>query len=157
MNRKTLVAVLALALVATAACGNDNHGNANHANTAANSNAKANTNAAVSEKKGLDWNITKADFEAKMNEYKAEAGKMGDKLGNGANDAWIWTKVKGALAGVDDLKDSAINVDVNDGVVTLRGNVTGAQKPKAAAVVVELKQGALSKDIKDIKNELTAS
>jgi hyperosmotically inducible periplasmic protein len=40
--------------------------------------------------------------------------------------------VRAALAAVDDLRDSTINVDVDNNVVTLRGSVANAASKKAA-------------------------
>ena len=45
------------------------------------------------------------------------------RTGETINDAWILTKVKWFHTGADDLKGSDINVDVKDGVVTLKGSV----------------------------------
>ena len=62
-----------------------------------------------------------------------EAKEACDTIGEGLKDGWLWTKTKGSLAAVDDLRDSTINVDVEDGVITLRGTVASAAQ-KAAAV-----------------------
>ena len=67
--------------------------------------------------------------------YGREAKEGGETIGSGLKDGWLWVKTKGALAGVDDLRDSTINVDVDKNVVTLRGTVaSAAQKTKAATV-----------------------
>ena len=160
MKKRTFAAslTLAAALATAAACGggNDNHGNANHSNTnAANraaTNAAANANAAASK---LDWNVNRADFDKKKDEYTAEAKKLGNKVGSGANDAWIWTKVKAALAAIDDFPDTGVNVDVDNGNVTLSGTVTGQQKVAAAGAVNKLKND--DKDIKGLTNNLTVA
>ena len=66
--------------------------------------------------------------------YRAEAKNAGSTIGSGLEDGWIHFKVRGALALVDDLRDSTINVDVDNNVVTLRGSVANAaQKAKAEA------------------------
>ena len=158
MKKRTLAAslTLAAALATAAACGgdNDNHGNTNHSNSNAAANrAAANANAAAS--KGLDWNVNRADFDKKKDEYTGEAKKLGDKVGTGASDAWIWTKVKAKLATIDDFPDSGVNVDVDNGNVTLRGTVTGQQKVAAAAAFNDLKKD--DKDIKALKNDLTVA
>ena len=52
-----------------------------------------------------------------------------------APDAWITTKVKSQFIGVDDLKDSDINVDTANHVVTLKGRVlTAAGRTKAVDI-----------------------
>ena len=159
MKKRILAALLTLAALATAAAcggGNDNHGNANHsnsnaANRAANRAANANTAAST----GLDWNVNRADFDRKKDEYANEAKRLNNKIGSGANDAWIWTKVKGKLAAIDDFPDTGVNVDVDNGNVTLSGTVTGQQKVAAAAAVNDLRKD--DKDIKGLTNNLTVA
>lgn len=59
---------------------------------------------------------------------KAGLSKTGAKI----DDAWITTKVKWFFIGEDALKDSDINVDTQDKVVTLKGTVrTAAGKARA--------------------------
>jgi hypothetical protein len=139
MNRKTILALLAgLALCAAAACnGNDN------ANTNANTNANratatptatpANTN--TTNTGATNWNANHEEFNKNANEYRSKAKNAGETIGDDIEDGWIHFKVRGALAMVDDLRDSTINVDVDKNVVTLRGTVANAaQKTKAATV-----------------------
>lgn len=160
MNKRTLAATLALsaALAASAACGdNDNHGNANHsnANTARPANANAAAANANTAARNLDWNINKADFDKKKDEYANEAKRLGNKIGSGASDAWIWTKMKGKLAAIDDFPDTGVNVDVDNGQVTLSGTVTGQQKTQAAAAFNDMKKD--DKDVKGLTNNLTVA
>jgi osmotically-inducible protein OsmY len=57
----------------------------------------------------------------------AEKTKEGlSKTGEVITDAWITTRVKSKFIGEDLLKDSNINVDTNDHVVTLTGTVMSA-------------------------------
>ena len=57
------------------------------------------------------------------------------KTGEVITDAWITTKVKAQFIGVDALKDSNINVDTADHVVTLKGTVmTEAGRAKAMEI-----------------------
>lgn len=59
---------------------------------------------------------------------KSGLNKAGEKI----TDAWVITKVKWFFVGEDVLDDSEINVDVKDGVVTLKGTVkTAAGKARA--------------------------
>lgn len=66
----------------------------------------------------------------------AERSKAGlSKTGAKIDDAWITAKVKWFFIGEDALKNSDINVDTSDKVVTLRGTVaTAAGKARAEAL-----------------------
>lgn len=110
----------------TAAVVNNNANNAN-------ANANTNANAANTGRRDYNANITEADYNRDKERYGREAKETGETIGSGLKDGYLWVKTKGTLAAVDDLRDSTINVDVNDGVIVLRGNVANAQQ-KAAAV-----------------------
>lgn len=76
---------------------------------------------------------TKEGAEKVGEKTKAVAGKVVDKTKEGLSktgevitDAWITTRVKSKFVGEDLLKDSDINVDATNHVVTLRGTVTSA-------------------------------
>ena len=63
-------------------------------------------------------------------------GKAGDKM----SDASVTTGVKAGLADEPLLRDSSINVDTNDHVVTLKGTVASeAAKARAAAIAGDAK------------------
>lgn len=66
----------------------------------------------------------------------AERSKNGlNKAGEKISDAWITTKVKWFFIGEDLLKDSDIDADTSNGVVTLKGTVkTDAGKRRAVAL-----------------------
>ncbi len=135
MSSKTLLTILAGAALSLSAagCGSDENRNANvNANraatatpTPANTNSTANANS-------RNYNMTREDFNKNANGYLAEAKNMGDSIGSSIEDGWIHLKVRGALAAVDDLRDSTINVDVDNNVVTLRGSVASAAGKAAA-------------------------
>jgi osmotically-inducible protein OsmY len=100
-------------------------------NTAVNANANTTTTTTTT-KRTYNANISEADYNKDKERYGQEAKQGGETVGQGLKDGWIWVKTKGSLAGVDDLRDSTINVDVNNDVVTLRGTVANqAQKTKA--------------------------
>ncbi|MCY7345176.1 MAG: BON domain-containing protein [Pyrinomonadaceae bacterium] len=81
----------------------------------------------------MNSNIARADYDKDRAKYEADKGVS--SIGQGANDSWIWFKTKGALAASNDLRDSTINVDVSNDVITLKGSVaTAAQKTAAIAV-----------------------
>jgi len=128
------VSLLALAL---AGCGyettNTNNANAN-ANVAANTNANANT-AVANANTNTRRAPTREEYDRDKDRYQREAKESGRKVGTGLNDGWLWVKTKFELAAADDLRDSTINVDVDNEVVTLSGTVASpAQKTKAVQV-----------------------
>ncbi len=105
------------------------HANANRAvaNTNDNINANANTNSRRAP--------TRAEYESNKERYQREAKEAGRTIGTGINDGWLWVKTRFDLAAADDLRDSTINVDVNNEVVTLTGTVANAaQKAKAESI-----------------------
>lgn len=145
MKGTRLLKILAVgALAAAAGCGDSGNSNANNANAnrananAVNANANANTNANANANtaSGGVYNRnynSKDDYTREDANYRAEAKNAGSSIGQGVEDGWIHFKTRTALATVDDLRDSTINVDVDNNVVTLRGTVANAaQKAKAA-------------------------
>ena len=64
-------------------------------------------------------------------------------------DAWLTTKVKIALLTADGVSASAVNVDSQEGAVTIHGKVkTEAEKGKAESVARQVE------GVKDVKNLL---
>ena len=137
MSRKTLLAIFAAAALAAlaTACGGSENANANNANAnranmnAANVNANANASA---NSNARNWNMTHEEYNKNEAGYRAEAKSRGETIGQDIEDGWIHFKVRGALALVNDLRDSTINVDVEKKVVTLRGSVANAEQKKKA-------------------------
>jgi len=81
-------------------------------------------------------NMTREEFDRDRARYESEAKQSGRTVGTGVNDSWLWTKSRAALLTTDDLRESTINVDVSNAVVTLTGTVgTAAQKTRAEQVV----------------------
>jgi hypothetical protein len=151
-----LTALLALSAGLIAACGGAaNTSNANHSNTITNLGANnANTGAVVvnSNTNANRWNsnITREEYEKNKGEYEKEKGSS--TIGTGANDMWLWVKTRASLMGAEDLRDSTINVDVVNDVVTLKGTVASqAQKTKAVQTAKAI-QG-----VKEVKDELKVS
>ena len=92
-------------------------------------------------------NITREEYDKNRANYEKDKGSS--TIGQGVNDSWLWFKTRTALLTTSDLRDSTINVDVVNDVITLRGTVaTAAQKAKAA----EVANGIEGK--KSVKNEL---
>ncbi len=103
--------------------------NANRATPAANANANANANTTTGRAP------TREEYDRDRERYAREARESGRTVGSGANDGWLWVKTRFELATADDLRDSTINVDVDNAVVTLSGTVaTQAQKTRAQNV-----------------------
>ena len=149
MKSKTLLAALAGAALALSAAGcgggddNANTTNAN-ANRAANANAAATATATPA---GSAYNRnynSKEDYKKDEAGYRAEAKNKNESIGQGLEDGWIHLKVRAALAAVNDLRDSTINVDVDNNVVTLRGSVANAASKKAAVDAAKKVDGVKS-------------
>lgn len=106
-------------------------------------NANANTNA----NRWSNTNITREEYDRSRAEYERDKGSS--TIGSGANDSWLWFKTRTALLTTSDLRESTINVDVVNDVVTLKGTVeTAAQKTKAEQVAKDID------GVKSVKNEL---
>lgn len=150
-----LIATFAIALI-FAGCNTENANeananrnvNANMANANVNTNANANVNPNATPEYGRRA-PTREDYERNKDRYQREAKESGRTVGTGLNDGWLWVKTRFDLAAADDLRDSTINVDVDNAVVTLTGTVaTAAQKTKAEQVV------KAAEGVKAVKNML---
>lgn len=151
--RFQVISLAAAALLLGACGGTANNANnsranvtnlgANNANTGAvvvNANANTSTNR---------WhaNVTREEYEKNKADYEKDKGSS--TIGQGANDMWLWVKTRASLMSADDLRESTINVDVVNDVVTLKGTVgTAAQKAKAEQVAKGID------GVKSVKNEL---
>jgi hyperosmotically inducible periplasmic protein len=82
-------------------------------------------------------------------EERTRARNAGDTLGDSVDDAWIHMKVVGQLIGDPDTPARKINVDVVNGVVTLRGNIDSAEKKAEAERIATETEG-----VKSVKNQL---
>jgi osmotically-inducible protein OsmY len=140
------IAILALSL----ACNGNYNGNANangNYNRAVNANANANANVSPTPRAG-----TREDYERNRERYQREAKESGRTVGSGANDLWLWVKTRFDLAAADDLRDSTINVDVDNDVVTLTGTVANAAQRARAEAVAKSVEG-----VKSVRNQLKVS
>lgn len=84
--------------------------------------------------------IQQEDSNKNSGKYREQASFTGSTIGQGANDLWLWTKIRAALATTDELRDTEIYVDVENAVATLRGKVKSKeqkQKSIEAAKQVE--------------------
>ena len=92
---------------------------------------------------------TREEYERDRERYNREAKESGRTVGTGVNDGWLWVKTRFDLAAADDLRDSTINVDVDNAVVTLTGTVaSAAQKTRAEQVAKSVT------DVKSVRNQL---
>jgi hypothetical protein len=154
MSRRLLLTAAGTAVLAlAAACGgdanrNDANGNANRANTNVTVTATPTPTPAGSAY-NRNYN-SRDDFRRDDANYRSEANRAGVSIGQGLEDGWIHFKVRAALAAVDDLRDSTINVDVDNNVVTLRGSVGSAPQKAAAAKAAQGVEG-----VKSVRNQLT--
>lgn len=159
MKRLTaLLASLTLALL-TFGCGGETTTNSTtNSNTAVvvNNNATRTTTTTTnttttSNRGGYNANITQEEYEKDKDAFGQKAKDLGDKVGSSLTDGWIWTKTRGALMAADDLEETNINVDVNNGVITLRGTVPNADQVKKADTVAKGVSGN-----KGVQNQLKA-
>ena len=149
-----LISLFATLVCATVLSGCNEGYNSNvttNANT--NSNANANTTVATSTPVPANTNTrrapTREDYERDKDRYNQEAKQSGRTIGTGVNDGWLWVKTRFELAGVDDLRDSTINVDVSNAVVTLSGTVASAAQKTKAADTAKTVEG-----VKSVNNKL---
>lgn len=154
--RRRITGFITLAALAVLLPGCDNTANQNAtANRNANANANANATATATPVANTNTNAnsnrapTRAEYEANKERYNREAKESGRKVGTGANDTWLWIKTRFDLAAADDLRDSTINVDVENDVVTLSGTVASAAQKTRAEQVAKAVEG-----VKSVRNQL---
>jgi osmotically-inducible protein OsmY len=119
--------------------------NSNNANKSANANSNANAN------KGATYNanISKEEWEKDKESFGQKAKEAGDKIGQGLEDGWLWAKTRGALLATSGLETTGINVDVNNGMIILRGTVPSQDQVKKADAVAKGVSGS-----KGVQNQL---
>jgi hyperosmotically inducible protein len=149
--RRRITGFIAVAAFAALLAGCDNTANSN---ATANRNANATATATATPTPVANTNTnrapTRAEYEANKERYNREAKQSGRKVGTGANDTWLWIKTRFDLAAADDLRDSTINVDVDNDVVTLSGTVASAAQKARAETVAKSVEG-----VKSVRNQLT--
>ena len=107
--------------------------NANVRNANSNTAVLVNATPAAANTNRSHANVTREEYDKNRAEYERDKGSS--TIGQGANDSWLWFKTKSALMTTSDLRDSTINVDVQNGVITLKGTVaSAAEKTKAKQV-----------------------
>ena len=152
-----LITVLALVFL-LAGCNEMENGNTTanrnanaNANTSANLNANANANLNANANANTETRRapTREEYERNKERYQREAKESGRTVGSGLNDGWLWVKARFDLAAADDLRDSTINVDVDNAVITLSGTVASATQKTKAEQVAKSVEG-----VKSVKNIL---
>jgi hyperosmotically inducible protein len=155
-SRKIAALIAGLALTAFAVgCNGDNANNANNTNNAnanraiVNTNTNTNTNTTANANTNANKAPTREEVDKNKETYGQQAKSSGRKIGTGTSDTWLWVKTKYDLAAADDLRDSTINVDVENGVVTLSGDVANNDQVKKADSIAKSVEG-----VKSVKNML---
>ena len=150
MRRMTGLIALAVLSVVLPGCDNTNSNRTVNANANANATATATpTPAGVANANTNRRAPTREEYERDKERYSREARESGRTVGSGLNDGWLWVKTRFDLAAADDLRDSTINVDVDNAVVTLSGTVaSAAQKAKAEQVAKAVE------DVRSVRNNL---
>jgi len=145
-----MILLAALALL-VAGCDRTANNNANaNANAVVNANANATaTPAAVANNNANRRAPTREEYDRDKARYDREAKESGRRVGSGANDGWLWVKTRFDLATADDLRDSTIDVDVDNGVVTLSGTVASTAQKARGAQVVTVVEG-----VRSVRNQL---
>jgi len=94
--------------------------------------------------------VSRSEYTEEMaREARERAISAGDTLGKSIDDAWIHTKITTKLIGNSETPARKINVDVVDGVVTLRGVVETATAKEEAERVTKTTDG-----VKRVRNLL---
>ena len=157
-RNKLATFVITAAVSAAAVAGCQTATNTNNANAAVVTNANANSGASVNTSasanantRTINANISREEFERERERLAREARETGRKIGSGANDLWLWTKARAALAAADDLPDTGINVDVDNAVLTLTGAVAGNEQKARAGQVARVE------GVTRVVNNLTVS
>nr|MBA4125124.1 BON domain-containing protein [Acidobacteriota bacterium] len=156
----TFVAIAAMALIGCPAATNTTtttNVRTNSMNMNANSNVAVvvnnNSNMGMGSNMGMSnsnrytANMTRDEYDRNKADYDRDSA--GSTIGQGANDKWLWVKTKSALATTNELRDSTINVDVVNDVITLKGSVASKAESDKALSVARGIDGQ-----KGVKNEL---
>jgi len=94
--------------------------------------------------------VSRTEYTEEMaRQAREKATSAGDTLGKSIDDAWIHTKITTKLIGNSETPARKINVDVVDGVVTLRGVVETATAKVEAERVTKTTDG-----VKRVRNLL---
>lgn len=151
MKIKIFMLTTGLSALALIGCETTSNTNVNVKNINSNTGVVVNNNANVipnaNTNRRDNSNVSREEYDKNRGDYEKDKGSS--TIGQGINDSWLWFKTKSALAAANDLRDSTINVDVVNDVVTLKGTVgSAAEKAKAEQVAKGID------GVKSVKNEL---
>jgi osmotically-inducible protein OsmY len=147
MNKNRLMGLTAGAVLVGLLAGchtastNTNEVVANRSQSAS-ANAKVRTN----------HSISREEYERNKERHRQEAKEGGSRIGQGAEDLWLWTKTRADLLDTRGLTTTGIKVDVENGVITLRGTVPDSAEMTRAEQVARAVEGN-----KGLRNELVIS
>lgn len=154
MSRNRTMAFIASVVLAALAVGcqtttTHTNANGNTAVVAINNNARVatNTNTATA---NINRSISREEYERNKERHQQEAKESGSRVGNGAEDLWLWTKTRADLLAARGLTSTGIHVDVENGVITLRGTVPDAAQKTRAEEVAKAVEGN-----KGVRDQLT--
>jgi hyperosmotically inducible protein len=111
----------------------------------------ANPNLVITDKIDVKpGDVERKDYNDEMaTEARARAKDAGDTIGDSMDDAWIHTKIRSKLVGEGELPGTGVNVDVNNNVVTLRGNVSTREDRAEVEQIAKTTEG-----VKSVRNQL---
>ncbi len=153
MKTKFVIMTISLSALALAGCEsttpntNVNTRNLN-SNTAVVVNSNMNVTMPNNGNRWNDANVNREEYDKNKADYEKDK-RSGETIGQGANDSWLWTKTRLALMTTSDLRESTIDVDVVNAVVTLKGSVASAAEKTKAETVAKGIEG-----VKSVKSEL---
>ena len=139
ITRAILLTVFLLSSIAIGAC--------NEATTNTNANSNSNVAARATPTATATPTPRYTEEQARAERERAKSNK--ESIGQSLEDAWIHTKLVAKLIGNTQTPERNINVDVVDGVVTLRGQVDTAEGKTEAERLAKETDG-----VKSVKNEL---
>ena len=155
MRRLTTLTFAAALAVGSIGCETATNTNINKTLTNANSNGNVavvvndNSKMAMNANSNANKPLTRDEYDKNKDTYSKEAKDTGSKIGQGLEDGWLFTKTRAELLATSDLRESTINVDVDNAVITLRGTVATAAQKELAEKVAKGIDGQ-----KGVKNEL---
>jgi len=139
-----VIALAVLSMILPGCNGTANDNRTANANANVNANANATTTPTPIANANTNRPPTREEYERNKERYQREAKESGRTVGTGLNDGWLWVKTRFDLAAADDLRDSTINVDVDNAVVTLTGTVASAAQKTRAEQIAKSVEGVKS-------------
>jgi len=146
MKTKILLIGACIATTVGSACDTSANINANVHNANANGNRAIVVNATSTPTPSTS-NVSREEYDKNRAQYEKDKGSS--TIGQGIDDSWLWFKTRTELAAESDLRDSTINVDCVNSVITLKGTVADASQKSRAEAVAKGIDG-----VKSVKNDL---